>query len=237
MPTVKDNIPTSDNPIREFALNNTDNALHKWAHYLDIYHRYFQSFIGKPVNIIEIGVSHGGSLLMWQHYFGLQAKVYGIDINPECKQLEREGIEIFIGCQEDRAFLQQIKQQIPKVDIFIDDGGHFMQQQIVTFEEMYPHVQENGLYLIEDLHTSYWPAYGGGYKKPETFIEYSKNLIDYLNAWHSESDELRVNGFSKSAYAMHYYDSMLIIEKRPIDSPFTIMNGKNTISKSNTENV
>ena len=65
---------------------------------------------------------------------------------------------------------------------FIDDGGHTMGQQIATFEEMYPKVNENGVFLIEDLHTSYWQSYGGGYRKPGTFMEYAKALTDQLNA-------------------------------------------------------
>jgi hypothetical protein len=67
----------------------------------------------------------------------------------------------------------------------IDDGGHTMKQQINTFEEFFTSIAENGVYLCEDVHTSYWSKYGGGYKKSGTFIEYSKNFIDYINAWHS----------------------------------------------------
>ncbi|NET10324.1 MAG: hypothetical protein F6K16_37620 [Symploca sp. SIO2B6] len=76
-----------------------------------------------------------------------------------------------------------------------------MNQQIITFEEMFSHISDNGVYICEDLHTSYWQEFGGGYKNPASYIEYSKNLIDYLNAWHSkEKDKFSVNDFSKSAY-------------------------------------
>ena len=61
-------------------------------------------------------------------------EIYGIDVDPECKDCEEDNIEIFIGSQADRKFLRQIKKSIPKVDILIDDGGHRMQQQINTFE-------------------------------------------------------------------------------------------------------
>ena len=79
-----------------------------------------------------------------------------------------------------------MKAKIPKIDILIDDGGHSMNQQIISFEELYSHIKEDGIYLCEDLHTSYWKTYGGGYKNKESFIEYSKNFIDYINAFHSE---------------------------------------------------
>ena len=114
-----------------------------------------------------------------------------------------------------------MKESIPKVDILIDDGGHTMKQQIVSYEELFDHVKHDGVYLIEDLHTSYWALFGGGHKRRNTFIEYSKNFIDYLNAFHSEQNSLKVDAFTKSVDSLHYYDSILVIEKsireRPID--------------------
>lgn len=153
---------------------------------------------------------------MWKNYFHIldnMVKVYGIDIDPKCKTLEEEDIEIFIGSQEDRSFLQEVKEKIGKVDILIDDGGHTMSQQIVTFEELYDIVDDNGIYLCEDLHTSYMENYGGKYKG-KTFIEYSKNLIDYLHAQYSETDELVNNKYSDTIKFITYCDSMIIIEKK-----------------------
>jgi hypothetical protein len=70
------------------------------------------------------------------------------------------------------------------------------------------------------LHTSYWEEYGGGYKKEGTFIEYSKNFIDYINAWHSHDKKVfDVNSFTKTADSLHYYDSILVIEKKIKSEP------------------
>jgi hypothetical protein len=96
----------------------------------------------------------------------------------------------------------------------IDDGGHMMHQQIVSYEELFPHIKEDGVYLCEDLHTSYWLDCGGGHKRRGSFIEYSKNFIDYLNAWHSEQKSLRVNDFTKAVDSITYYDSVIVIEKK-----------------------
>jgi len=123
---------------------------------------------------------------MWKDYFGDKARIFGVDINPECKKFEEKNIEIFIGSQSDRKFLKKVKENIPKIDILIDDGGHTMLQQIVTFEEIFQHIDANGVYLCEDIHTSYWLNFGGGHKRNKTFIEYSKNFIDLINAHHSE---------------------------------------------------
>lgn len=214
------------NDLVKFFENNTENCINKWMHYFDIYDNFFKSYRNKPAVILEIGVYQGGSLKMWRNYFGENALIYGIDINPECKQFETENIKIFIGSQEDPEFLQYVKSQIPKIDILIDDGGHTMGQQIVSFEELYDHIKDDGVYLIEDLHTSYWPNFGGGYKNQKSFIEYSKNFIDFINAWHSQDAHLKVNEFTKSAYALHYYDSILVVEKRKIQEPKTKMIGK-----------
>ena len=154
-----------DKSFHDYFIQNKENIIHKWFAYFDEYEKHFSRFRGKDVNILEIGVSHGGSTKMWKHYFSknnAKVNIYGVDINPDCKKLEEEGIQIFIGSQEDREFLRQLKTQIPPVDILIDDGGHTMQQQIVTFEEMFDHVKDNGVYWVEDLHTSYWEEFGGG---------------------------------------------------------------------------
>lgn len=214
------------NFLKDYFYKNQSNAIHKWLHYFDIYDSHFKRFRNKEVVILEIGVFQGGSLKMWKDYFGDKAKIYAIDINPLCKQFETKDIKIFIGSQEDRNFLKFVKDQIPPLDILIDDGGHEMRQQIITFEEMYGHIKEDGIYLCEDLHTSYWEEYGGGYKNPGSFIEYSKNFIDFLNAWHIPEKILPVNEFTKSTYSLHYYDSVLVVEKKKMNPPECKMIGE-----------
>ena len=209
---------------------NTEKLIYKWKHYFEIYDRHFSRFRGTDVHVVELGVYQGGSLQMWKQYFGPNAKIFGIDINPHCKKLEEEQIKIFIGDQEDRKFLKSLTEKIPRIDILIDDGGHTMKQQINTYEELFPYIDKNGVYLCEDLHTSYWSGYGGGYKKCGTFIEYSKNFIDYINAWHSvPKSGLSVTEFTKSVHSLHYYDSVLVIERRPIEKPFHMTTGTPTI--------
>lgn len=207
------------NDLEQYFRQNEGRLIHKWAHYFDVYDRHFSRFRNKEITILEIGVSHGGSLQMWKNYFGEHAKIYGIDINPQCKELEEENIKIFIGSQSDRKFLNEVKMSIPPIDILIDDGGHTMHQQIVSYEELFDHVKDNGVYLCEDIHTSYWLKFGGGYKRRGTFIEYSKNLIDFLNAHHSEQKSLKVSRFTESVDSLHFYDSILVIEKKNREKP------------------
>ncbi len=218
------------NDLETYFKNNTGKLIHKWQHYFEIYDRHFSRYRGKEVHIVEFGIFQGGSLQMWKDYFGPKAKIYGVDINPHCKQLEEKQVEVMIGDQEDRAFLKTIAAKVPRIDILIEDGGHTMKQQIHTFEELYPYVAEDGIYLCEDTHTSYWKGFGGGYKRKGTFIEYSKNWIDDIHAWHSEQPEkLKVSDFTRSAHSLHYYDSIVVIEKRKVEKPFDTQTGTPTI--------
>ncbi len=213
------------NDLESYFRQNDKRLIHKWSHYFDIYDRHFSKFRNKEITILEIGVAQGGSLQMWKNYFGEKAKIYGIDIDPRCKTMEEENIKILIGSQSDRKFLKEVKMQIPPVDILIDDGGHSMVQQITTFEELFDFVKEDGVYLCEDVLTSYKLTYGGGHKRLGTFIEYSKNFIDFLNAFHSEQRSLKVNNFTKNVDSIHYYDSIIVIEKRKREKPYNEKTG------------
>lgn len=200
--------------LRTLIEEHDGKFIHKWNHYIEIYERYFEKYRGKECIIMEVGVSHGGSLELWRKYFGPKARIIGIDNNPKCKTFEEEGIEVYIGSQSDRKFLTKLKDTLPKVDVLIDDGGHYMDQQIITFEELFTHVKDEGVYLCEDVHTSYIDQYGGGLKRSGSYIEYTKNFIDQLHAFHSRDLEtFKVDGFTRSAYCVHYYDSVVVIEK------------------------
>jgi len=202
------------NDLLDFFEHGAHRIIHKWMHYFEIYVRHFAPFRGLPITMLEIGVSHGGSLQMWKHYFGPQARIYGMDIDPRCSVLAEENVEIIIGDQSDRAFLRKLRHELPPFDIVLDDGGHGMEQLIVTFEELFPHVRDGGVYLAEDLHTCYMHDYEGGHRKAGTFIEYSKGIIDQLYAWCSQDASLTPNDLTRPLYAMHYYDSVLVLDKR-----------------------
>ena len=205
--------------------NNPGRLIHKLAHYFNIYERHFGAFRGRPITLVEYGVSHGGSLQMWKHYFGPQARIIGVDIDPRCASLAEPGIEIVIGDQEDRQTHAQLREKYGAFDIVIDDGGHTMRQQIVTFEEMYPAVKDGGVYLAEDLLTSYFPNWEGGWRKPDTFIEFSKRMIDQLVAWYKPCPECQADYITHTAYGLHFYDSILVVEKKNIPNPQELMTG------------
>ena len=166
---------------------------------------------------------------MWQDYFGPQATIVGVDVNPDCKQFSEPGIEIVIGDQGDRTFLRSLADRYPNFAILIDDGGHRMHQQIATFEELYPRLRSDGVYLCEDTHTSYNPNFGGGYQQPQSFIESVKPLIDSLHAFiGNDHSQFIANDFTRSTDSMHFYDSVVVIEKKPRKKPEEIHYGSVT---------
>ena len=208
------------NPLeRYFRKNQRRRRVHKWLHYFEIYHRHLERFRGKRIVVVEFGVQFGGSLQMWRKYFGRRALIYGVDIDPRCKRSETRRTKIFIGDQADRDFLQSIVDQTGPIDVVIEDGGHFPAQQIATFEVLYPQMKPDGVFLIEDLHTSYWKRWEGGFRRPGTFIEYAKGYIDQLNAWHSQDKGLVVDDFTRTTKSMHIYDSIIVFERGAVEKP------------------
>lgn len=173
-----------DGFLHRHFLNNGDKRLHKWLHYFDIYERHFERFRDRPIKMLEIGVHGGGSLDMWREYFHPSSQIVGIDINPDCSQHAHDNIEVHIGSQDDVRFLKKVADQYGGFDVVLDDGSHVNSHVIKTFETLYDRVSTTGVYMVEDMHTSYRPRFGGGLRKNGTFIEFAKHKIDEINAHH-----------------------------------------------------
>jgi len=185
--------------------------IHKWSNYFEIYEMHLSRFRGSKINLLEIGIDGGGSLQMWKWYFGQKAKIFGIDID-ESKLFEEAKIKTFQCDQANRDQLKEVIGRMPRLDIVIDDGGHTMEQQIATFEVIYPVMSDNGVYICEDTHTSFMEEYGGGIKSKRTFMAVIKKHIEQLSAYHSR-EQVPMTDFTASTDSMHFYNSVVVIEK------------------------
>jgi hypothetical protein len=212
--------------LEDYFRANTGRLMTKWRHYFEIYERHFAPYRGKPVRILEFGVWHGGSLRMWRDYFGPAATIVGVDVNPACASLAEPGIDVVIGDQRDPATHRGLRERYGEFDIVIDDGGHTMAQQVTTFLELYAAVSPGGLYVAEDLHSSYLPRWGGALRSPGSFIELGKRMIDQLHAWYGPIPGLQPDYVTANTFALHFYDSMLVLEKRPITMPEPLYSGE-----------
>jgi hypothetical protein len=159
---------------------SANNASIKHESYFAVYESLFNKFRGTDVTFLEVGVFNGGSLNMWREYFGPNARIIGVDLNPIALKLIDQGFEIFIGDQQSQSFWFDLKSKIGNVDIILDDGGHKNLQQAVTLYYGVEMVRDDGLVVIEDVHTSYFKRFGNpGYF---SFVNFSKRLIDIINS-------------------------------------------------------
>jgi methyltransferase family protein len=207
--------PRPANPLEDyFERHTTGPGLWKWRHYFDIYHRHFAKFVGREVHVVEIGVYSGGSLGMWRHYFGPACHIYGVDIQPECRAYEDDTTRIFIGDQGDPAFWRDFVQQVPAVDVVIDDGSHRSDDQIVTLEALLPHIRPGGVYLCEDV-----------FRPRNLFHDYVNGLSRNLY-WRRPvgppGDERYPTEFQRTV-SVHLYPFLAVIERR--SSPLNELRG------------
>lgn len=154
------------------------------------YDRFYPLFLDSMRDIsgamLEIGIDKHHSLKMWLKYFP-HAFIYGLDIGVE---LEEERVRVFKADQSSNSDLVSVLNMINKpVHFIIDDGSHIPEHQISTFNFFFRFLLEpGGIYIVEDIETSYWnkgSLYGYpteyGYKNSKSFIERVKPLIDFIN--------------------------------------------------------
>ncbi len=193
-------------------LTNDGKVIHKWVHYFPVYERHFSWYCNKSLTFLEIGVAKGGSLPMWQRFFGPLAKIVGIDHEEKCKAHEAAGIFVRIGDQADERFLQSVIDEFGVPDVVLDDGSHRMEETAKSFQFLYPRMPKNAVYMVEDVHTSYWPEFGGGIDNPNTFVNLSKSFVDRLNADHSRG-RIEPDFITRQTFGISFYDSVIVFEK------------------------
>jgi hypothetical protein len=209
--------------LRDIFFNQLHLSSDKWDPYFDVYETHFNKFVGKSPVVVEVGVQGGGSLEMWEKYFGEGANITGIDIDPGIlmnprhdRPPYRETTKLVIGDQGSHDFWDDFLAKSPKIDVFIDDGGHTMAQQKITLEKVFPHMTDGGVFICEDTHTSYYPWMEADFRHPNSFIEYSKNLADVIHYEHLQ-DRSRINQDVLDTYkgliSVAFYDSMIVFTK------------------------
>lgn len=211
------NINNEDCEVRQCFNASTIRTM-KGSSYFSTYERYFRDIRARhtdKIKFLEIGIWNGGSIDMWSRYFGDRLELHMIDVNPNCLKLTQRfpNVKIHIGDQANPDFLKSIVNRFGHFDIILDDGGHTMIQQNVSFDVLFPWVSPGGIYICEDLHTSYWSSFGGGHLKSDSFIETAKRKIDELNAYQSQDSSLQVTYFTKHCSAIHVAPSIIIFEK------------------------
>ncbi|MEP6855506.1 MAG: hypothetical protein ABJA33_08565, partial [Pedococcus sp.] len=142
-----DDAPLTGGRIHDAADRHSGRLLHKWRHYLDVYEReltpYREGFATpgsptRPLRFLEIGVSEGGSQQFWRSWFGSEAVIFGVDIDPSCADLVDPAVStVRIGSQADPEFLRRVVEEMGGLDLVLDDGSHIAAHQKASFETLW----------------------------------------------------------------------------------------------------
>lgn len=167
----------------------------KWSLYLREYDRIFSTFRQRDLRLLEIGIQNGGSLDIWRNYFPRAVCLVGCDINPDCSKLEYDDprISVVVGdanLPETEARILAISETF---DAVIDDGSHTSSDIVKCFTRYFPHLAEGGVFVVEDLHCSYWSEFEGGLFDPYSSITFFKHLADIVNHQHWGVDRRRTD--------------------------------------------
>lgn len=220
-----------------FQKTGTDKL---WRHG---YHHYYEKELAPyrdidGLRILEIGADSGISLGAWMDYFknpeSVQGVAYKVDANAAKKKACEimpdacERLQIYSLDQSDVNALANMVQQNPAGwDIIIDDGSHLPQHQLISFQRLWPNIRPGGLYVIEDIETSYvdkgsvyaYPLHAGvGVDPPFSAVEQFKRLVDVVNRKHFGHPELTVfDGADKDVAGVNFGDGLIFVQKKPAD--------------------
>jgi hypothetical protein len=160
--------------LNELAIKHVTDKSSIFHNYCDEYEFFLNGYRDKAINLLEIGVHSGCSLRMWLDYFSHpKTTVYGVDINNVNVGITDSRYKFLHGDQTDT----NVYSGVGDLDIIIDDGSHICEHQRLTFELLFKKLKSNGMYIVEDVSTSYWNHLGDSFN----FIEYSKKYIDTVN--------------------------------------------------------
>ncbi|MGV8049474.1 MAG: class I SAM-dependent methyltransferase [Anaerolineaceae bacterium] len=223
-----------ENLLKQTFLNHTQKVSDKWTLYINEWDRIFYPYRDDPINLFEIGIQNGGSLEIWAKYFTNANKIIGCDIDEKCRELSFADprIELLVGDANTDEIQEKVLEKAPKYDLIIDDGSHKSSDVIRSFSRYFPYLEDNGVYVVEDLHASYWQDFEGGLFDPTSSISFFKRLADIVNAEHWRNNQSREGYLSKfidnlqisfsenDLYRIHsieFLNSVCIIKKRRPD--------------------
>src|SRR6266496_377564 len=202
----------------------------KWSLYFNEYDRILDEYRNKPVRLLEIGIQNGGSLEIWSKYFPNAEKLVGCDINPDCARLSYEDprIAVVVGDVNSDASQAAVLGHAPGFDVIIDDGSHCSSDIVKTFARYFPHLADGGVFVVEDLHCSYWQEFEGGLFDPFSSIAFFKRLADVVSHEHWGIEKARADILSglfakyssqidedalQHVHSVEFINSMCVIRK------------------------
>ena len=186
--------------------------------YTAVYEKYFENIRDHKLQILEIGIADGKSLLMWSDYFK-NSTIIGIDIHKidiKEKKLDRNNIKVHQGSQSDEKFINELINQYGNFNIIIDDGSHLKKDVIKSFNLLFPHLNNNGLYIVEDMQTAYNHFFGGNpfdLKYSNSHMNFFKHLTDRLNYQEIANPFYISNKYDAKITNVSFYHNLVFVRK------------------------
>ena len=171
-----------------FNKYNTDKNK-QFHNYTRQYDTLLKDFRDKPIKYLEIGVFNGGSIKAIREIFKNSTCILGLDIDTRCKIYEdiENNLFVEIGNATDPNFIQKITEKYGSFDIILDDGSHINRDVIRSFELLFPLLNDNGLYIVED--TICYKSESHIDKNYENHLQYFFKYTKYLNQWRYDSTD------------------------------------------------
>ena len=153
----------------------------KWASYIKAYSLEFEKYRNNSINVLEIGSQNCGTLEIWAKYFSKSKLILGTDIesieslsfsDPRIKTIICDSTKL-----KDNNYLKKFK-----FDIMIDDASHISKHVIINFLSLYPLLNDNGVYVVEDLSCSYWKKFNEN--NIQRSMYFFSNLVNFINLEH-----------------------------------------------------
>ncbi len=210
----------SERSLREIALEmRTDK---EGSHfYAGAYERHLAHLRHRAITLLEIGVggyadpNRGGeSLRMWKEFFP-RARIVGVDIYDKTGIAE-DRITVLQGDQADPTFLDDLAARFGPFDVIVDDGSHICAHVIASFQGLFGHLTEGGIYVIEDLQTSYWSTSYGGSSGPDrsgTSMTFLHALADGLNYAEFDIPDYTPSATDQWVRSLTFYHNLAFIER------------------------
>jgi hypothetical protein len=199
--------------------------------YGQTYHELFGPFRRKRAKLLEIGVLRGESLLAWRGFFP-RAAIIGCDIEPKA-QYTIGHIRTRLLDQSSEEQLRLLVEKEGPFDIVIDDGSHLSKHQIFTFRHLFDHLRDGGVYIVEDVQTSFWHGTVDGMVRDgadigdpnfaHTCIGYFLEMTKYLNYSEflsTDAVDAEKLSFAKRIRQITFEHNLVVVRKgRNIASP------------------
>lgn len=207
--------------LDELAIKYDSDKSSLHHNYCPIYEHYFGPLRDRLIVLFELGIGGyhhidrgGASLRMWYEYF-TKAKIFGVDIYAK-GGLNNDRIETILASQDSEK-LQEIVERVHP-NIIIDDASHINPLTICTFENIWKHLHPGGLYIIEDIESS-WSASDAwaqgcddyrNYDYPST-INFFRQVCDEINAQY-------IPHYQKRGYddieSIHFHKNLIVVKKK-----------------------